>query len=56
MKEIICHVSFYLTPFIIGAICHYFDAWVYLPASVVLGMYWLGSIIDISQLDKKAKP
>jgi len=41
-----------LLPFVLSSIIRFFDAWIYLPAVLVLGMLWFGACVSIVESKK----
>ena len=36
-------------PFLMGAVTHFFDAWVYIPADILMGIIWLGACTLVAE-------
>lgn len=39
----------FIEPFAIGAVIHYNDAWIYIPATISIGIHWAGCVFVVAR-------
>jgi hypothetical protein len=49
MKEFLLMLGFVVIPFAVGTVDHYFDPWVSVPFTLVMGLYWLGILMMLKK-------
>ena len=52
MKKLIYVALWLIIPFVIGAMYEFSESWIAIPASVILGVYWLGVTVALGKSDK----
>jgi len=45
-------LAIYILPFILGAITHFFDVWIYIPSLIIGVLYWVGCCIEVVKAEK----